>query len=184
MTGPCRRPYAGALPSTGRAAGFTLLELMVVMVLIGIIFSFAVLSMRGDDVAELMEQEARRLQTLLMLAGDEAIVRGEELGVRFGEDGYEFLVLAQDGWQRPDDGLLRAYTLPADIEIRLALEGETALDTGTKAPGKDPPPQVVILSSGEMTPFTVSFRSPLSKLGYRLSATLLGEVSHEPEDVL
>ncbi|MGB5541107.1 MAG: prepilin-type N-terminal cleavage/methylation domain-containing protein, partial [Gammaproteobacteria bacterium] len=41
-----------------RPAGFTLLELMVVMVLIAIIFSFAALSMRGDDIAEIMEREA------------------------------------------------------------------------------------------------------------------------------
>jgi general secretion pathway protein H len=184
MTGPRRCPCAGPHPATGCAAGFTLLELMVVMVLIGIIFSFAVLSMRGDDVAEQMEREARRLQTLLVLASDEAIVRGEELGVRFGDDGYEFLVLALEGWQRPDDGLLKAYTLPADIELRLSLEGDEALDTGTEEPGEDPPPQVVILSSGEMTPFTVSFRSPLSNQGYRLSATLLGEVTHEREDAL
>ena len=40
---------------TRRSAGFTLLELMVVLVLIGIIFSFAVLSLGGDDYAELME---------------------------------------------------------------------------------------------------------------------------------
>ena len=44
-----------------RSAGFTLLELMVVLVLIGIIFSFAVLSLRGTDVSDLMEQETRRL---------------------------------------------------------------------------------------------------------------------------
>lgn len=182
MTGLSRCPPAGTLSAAGRTAGFTLLELMVVMVLIGIIFSFAVLSMRGDDVAELMAKEAGRLQTLLALASDEAIVRGEELGVRFGEDGYEFLLLAQEGWQRPDDGLLRAYTLPADIELRFAIDDEEALESGSGEPGDDPPPQVVILSSGEMTPFTVSFSSPLSEHGYRLSATLLGEVTHERED--
>ena len=48
----------GCMPVSAarRSAGFTLLELMVVMVLIGIIFSFAVLSLGGDDYAEMMEQ--------------------------------------------------------------------------------------------------------------------------------
>ena len=54
------------------AAGFTLLELMVVLVLIGIILTFAVLSLRGDKLAEEMERESRRLATLVSLANDEA----------------------------------------------------------------------------------------------------------------
>lgn len=179
MTGPGTRLPVRTPPI---AAGFTLLELMVVMVLIGIIFSFAVLSMRGDDVAELMEQETRRLETLLMLANDEAIVRGEELGVRFDEDGYEFLVLALDGWQAPDSGLLKAHVLPADIRLRLELEGDLPDDGDGEDPDAEPPPQVLILSSGEMTPFTVTFESRLSDYRYRLSASLMGEVNHERED--
>ena len=187
MSVPVPRQPAGPTPAAagGRVAGFTLLELMVVMVLIGIIFSFAVLSMRGDDVAELMEQEARRLETLLMLANDEAIVRGEELGVRFDEDGYEILVLALDGWQLPDDGLLKAYTLPADIRMRLVLEDDR---TGDRIAPDDtdvePPPQVLILSSGEMTPFTVTFDSRLTDYRYRLTASLMGEVTHGREGAL
>ena len=45
-----------------RSSGFTLLELMVVMVLIGIIFSFATLSMRGDDVADMMDGTRRAMR--------------------------------------------------------------------------------------------------------------------------
>lgn len=184
MTGAVSRARSPiAMPV--RAAGFTLLELMVVMVLIGIIFSFAVLSMRGDDVAELMDREVRRLETLLMLANDEAIVRGEEYGVRFAEDGYEFMVLAQEGWQTPEDGLLKAYTLPADIRVRLTLEEERP-DEREKPQERDaePSPQVLILSSGEMTPFTATFDSVLSDYRYRLTATLLGETSREREGPL
>ena len=93
---------------SGRSAGFTLLELMVVLVLIGIIISFAVLSLGGDKISELMEQETRRLATLLELAADEAVLRGEELAVNFTDDGYEFLLLQEDaGWQSSgEDGLL------------------------------------------------------------------------------
>jgi len=173
-----------------RSSGFTLLELMVVMVLIGIIFSFAMLSMGGDDVAEMMEREARRLETLLALANDEAIVRGEELGVRFSDDGYEFLVLALDGWKLPDDGLLKAYTLPADVRVKLEIEGEQSLgakdteDTEDTEDEAETPPQVLILSSGEMTPFAVTFDSALSDYRYRLTASLMGEVERTREGPL
>jgi len=178
-----------------RSAGFTLLELMVVLVLIGIIFSFAVLSLSGDSISELMEQETRRLATLLELAGDEAVLRGEELAVNFTDNGYEFLVLQDGGgWQSSgDDGLLKAYSLPADIELRLEVEGEppelnvmTGEGAGEDAEEGDDSltPQVFILSSGEMTPFAATFLSLQSDYRYHLNATLLGKVTWEVEETL
>ena len=177
-----------------RSAGFTLLELMVVLVIIGIIFSFAMLSLGGDDLGELMEQETQRMMTLLELASDEAVLRGEELAVLFSEDGYEFLVLNEDLWQATaEDGLLKAYTLPADIELRIEIEGEPPILTASAAASEeldyeerdeDEPlqPQVFILSSGEMTPFTVMLMSPQSRLRYHLTASLLGSLSWEVEE--
>ena len=177
-----------------RSAGFTLLELMVVLVLIGIIFSFAVLSLRGTDISDLMERETRRLATLLELAGDEAILRGEELAVNFTDDGYEFLVLQDNSWRSSgDDGLLKAYSLPADIELRLEVEDEppelTSLagqegEESEEAEEDSLTPQVFILSSGEMTPFSVTLMSLQSTYRYHLSVTLLGKVSWEFEETL
>ena len=175
----------------GRSAGFTLLELMVVLVLIGIIFSFAALSLRGTDISDLMEHETRRLATLLELASDEAILQAEEMAVNFTEDGYEFLVLHGNNWQSPgDDSLLKAYSLPAEIELRLEVEGEPPeLDNFAAQEEGDSDadeaekltPQVFILSSGEMTPFTVTFRSFQSDYRYHLTVSLLGKVSWEVE---
>jgi len=178
----------------GRAAGFTLLELMVVLVLIGIIFSFAVLSLRGTDISDLMEHETRRLATLLELAGDEAVLRGEELAVNFTDQGYEFLVLQDNNWHSSgEDGLLKAYSLPADIELRLEVEGEPP-ELNSLAGQEDEDseedeeetltPQVFILSSGEMTAFSATFMSLQSDYRYHLTATLLGKVSWEVEDTL
>ena len=169
---------------TGRAAGFTLLELMVVMVLIGIIFSFAMLSMGGDDLAELMERETRRLETLLALASDEAVIRGEELAMHFEQDSFEFMVLAADGWRAADDGLLRSYQLPAGIELQLDVSGDLPVMNEEAEQDNAQAPQVFILSSGEMTPFTVTFNSRQSNRQYHLTTTVLGTVSWEVEEVL
>jgi len=169
-----------------RTAGFTLLELMVVLVLIGIIFSFAALSMRGDDLAELMEREAQHLEMLLAVASDEAVLRGDELALHVEDNGYEFMVLAQDGWQVPDDGMLRRYDMPADIRLELDLGDELP----TPAPDKETDrqdaeqPQIFILSSGEMTPFTLTFSSRNSLMYYQVEATLLGSVSLESGESL
>jgi general secretion pathway protein H len=180
-----------------RSAGFTLLELMVVLVLIGIIFSFAVLSFGGDDYAELMEQETHRMMTLLGLASDEAVLRGDELAVLFTEDGYSFLILDDEQQWRltSDDALLKSYALPEGVDLRLEVEGEppilTAADVDLEALVEDGldeeeelQPQVFILSSGEMTPFTVTFMSRQSRIRYHLTASLLGTLSWELEETL
>jgi general secretion pathway protein H len=161
-------------------AGFTLLELMVVLVLIGIIFTFAMLSFSGDDIAELMEVETRRLETLLALASDEAVIRGEELAIRFTDEGYEFMVLQEAGWQLPqNDNLLRAYTLPADLEVRLQLEGDSPVFPGSRDDADAVTPQVFILSSGEVTPFSVVFESRQSSAQFHLTVSVMGDVTTE-----
>ena len=166
----------------------------MVLVLIGIIFSFAALSLGGDDYAELMEQENNRLLTLLGLASDEAILRGEELAILFSKQGYEFLILEEDRWLATvDDGLLKSHTLPENIELRLELEGEppvltatadTSEDEDDERDDEDLQPQVFILSSGEMTPFTVTLISSQSRIRFHLTASLLGVLSWEMEETL
>jgi general secretion pathway protein H len=167
-----------------RQAGFTLLELMVVLVLIGIIFGFAVLSLGGDKIAEAMDRETRRLVTLISLASDEAVIRGDEIAIHFTDTGYSFLVLGPDGWSvAPEtDRLLKEYQLPHDVRLTLEVEDE--------APELTPPdeenslsPQVFILSSGELTPFTVIFQSDQSQYRYHLTVSLMGESEWEVEEV-
>ena len=168
-----------------RNAGFTMLELMVVLVLIGIIFTFAMLSFGGDDIAELMEGETRRLAALVRLATDEAVMRGDEFGIRFTDEGYEFLVLQQTGWQTPvDDKLLRSYSLPADVEMRLQLEGDAMVYPGVPSDEDAITPQVFILSSGEVTPFTVVFESVLSPARFDMDVSLMGNVLTERSESL
>ena len=167
------------------SAGFTLLELMVVLVLVGIIFSFAMLSLGGDDLGEMMEQETRRLVTLLELASDEAVLRGEELAVQFSADGFEFLILQNAVWQASgEDGLLKAYELPPGIELRIEVDGDppVLVEQDEEEDEEDSEtPQVFILSSGEMTPFTATLQSRDSEVRYLLSATVLGQLDWEVE---
>jgi general secretion pathway protein H len=97
---------------------------MVVLVLIGIIFSFAVLSLGRNDLAEAMERETRRLVTLIDMANDEAVIRGEELAIHFTDNGYAFLVLQLEGWgELQDDQLLKSYKLPAGISAGSRSKG-------------------------------------------------------------
>ncbi|NNJ94973.1 MAG: type II secretion system minor pseudopilin GspH [Halobacteria archaeon] len=173
-----------AVPA-GVAAGFTLLELMVVLVLVGIIFTFAMLSFGGDDIAEMMEEETRRLETLIRLAADESVIRGQELAIRFTGEGYEFMELQETGWQVPEnDRLLRAHTLPPEVQVRLQVEGDAPVFPDQQSDENAVTPQVFILSSGEVTPFTAVFESRQSPAQFHLDVTVMGEINMERAQTL
>jgi len=179
--------YAAHQPASGRLfafcgparrRGFTLLEVMVVVVIIGIMLGVSALSLRGDSHAKLLEREATRLAALLDMASQEAVMRGEQLAVRFRDDGYAFMVLADGGWRPVDDErALRARELPDDIRLRLELEDNPPPSLVSE---ESDTPQVFLLSSGEMTPFVVTLWSPRSEQRYLLKGSLLGRLELQP----
>jgi general secretion pathway protein H len=175
------RCYIGIPPITAKntrfSTGFTLLEVMVVLVLIGIITSFALLSAGGGPRDRLAE-EARRLAALVELHQQEAILRGEHRGIRFARNGYALLNQNQKGdWQPPDttDTLMIQRQLPEDLALGLWVEGRPA-DVNTSGG-----PQVLLLNSGEATEFVAVFgladaREPDSPL-YRVAGDALGRLT-------
>ena len=85
--------------------------------------------------------------------------------------------------------------MPEGVDLRLEVEGEPPILTATTIDDveyqQDDPdeeeelqPQVFILSSGEMTPFTVTFMSRLSRIRYHLTASVLGTLDWELEETL
>ena len=91
-----------------QARGFTLVELMVVMVIIGITLGMVSLNALPSPRQHLQD-EAKRLALLLQLARDEAIVRNRLVAFEAGTDSYRFIVRNdQNSWdQVVNDDLLR-----------------------------------------------------------------------------
>jgi len=157
--------------------GFTLLELMVVLVIIGVLLTFVGLSTGGDSRAEQMQREATRLIALIDMASEQAVLRSEQLAIRFGDEDYEFMLLQSGKWAAlQDDGPLRGRELPKGMELRLELEENPP--PGLQAEDAEAP-QVFLLSSGEMTPFTLTFSAPESEQRYVVKASLLGRLELE-----
>ena len=71
-------------------AGFTLIELMVVLVIAGILVGAAALSALPNEAAR-VRQDAYRLSFLLQIARDEAIVRNRLIAFEAGTASYRFL---------------------------------------------------------------------------------------------
>jgi general secretion pathway protein H len=170
-----------------QARGFSLLEILVVVFIIGILATMFTLSVGvlGSDSA--IDKEINRLQALLELAREEAVMNGHELGLHFYPGGYEFAIYQEDfveyydledevqnqsKWIVMDTGtLLKPRQLPAGIVIEIEIDGrdivlkekqQAAMDESDDDPEQTKVeayrPQVWLYSSGDMSPFVIRFR--------------------------
>lgn len=170
--------------------GFTLVELLVVLVIIGISIA-AVLPSIGllQDDRDL-EREARRLSALIELAAEEAALQGRDYGLRFGLHGYRFY--EQDprtgAWiELAGDEILRERNLPGDLRFSLrlesrdillteAIEGERQQRDPDDGPDPGPTPHVLLLSSGDATPFELTVSRDFDDVSAELRGNFLGRV--------
>lgn len=178
-----------------RSRGFTLLELLVVVFIIGVVASFSVIHISGGAQDDRLAQEAQRLSALMQLASETAIMEGVEVGFIADEHSYAFLLLDADlGWSAPaDDSPLRLRELPKGMSLALSVdefalpqadekdEDEFSLDNerlaeDSKGKDKELTPQIYFLSSEELSPFTVELSAEGTQTRYRILGKESGEI--------
>ena len=137
------------------ARGFTLVEVMVVMVIIGITLGLVSLNAIPSPRQDL-QKEAQRIALLLQLARDEAIVRNRLIAFEANSERYRFLVRNETSWDQViNDDLLRERIFKnAPITLRLDPPAQTGGTTNTNMRitfGREPVdrPFVLTLSNGE-----------------------------------
>ena len=141
--------------------GFTLIEILVVMVLLGLLSGVAVFTLGSGKLQRELEVEAQRLHTLLRMASEEAILSNTEIGFSIDDDHYEFLEYDDEKqtWASSSVGVLKRRDLPEWLAPEFEREGQTRIlgkDTDTTEGNKKP--DMMLLSSGEVTPFTITLR--------------------------
>ncbi len=177
--------------SRRRSAGFTLIELMVVALIIGITLTYVVVSF-NRNVDDDVQTEAQRLGALITLALQESVLHSTEHALEFGLDSYKFLILNEVSgqWQQPeDDAILRERELPEGISMELYLEGhEFNFEEKVDASAEDDEgevqaagPRAFMLSSGEMSPFEVELWHEDGEARFVVRAGITGKVEIEPQ---
>lgn len=87
--------------------GFTLLELLVVLVIVGITLGMVSFNAMPNE-RQVLQNDAQRIALLLQLARDEAIVRNRPIAFEAEADRYRFMIFEENNWQAlKQDDLLR-----------------------------------------------------------------------------
>jgi general secretion pathway protein H len=185
-----------------RSSGFSLLEMLVVVFIIGILVTMATLSIGTTGGDRELDQEVERLQALIGLAGEEALMQGRELGLRFYPDHYEF---STESWETTEveeitttvakwrllqgDEMLKTRNFATDIVIELMIDDRNVIlknkpekknqqkNGESEDEDDDYEPQIFIYSSGDISPFSIRMRRRFNDEG--LTLTVEGDGSSE-----
>ena len=138
-----------------RTRGFTLIEILVVITIIGVITAAVVLSVTTTGRDRELEKEGDRLLALINYTREQAELQTREYGVMFTDDGYEFLTYdnRRAAWRGVfEDDALSARKLPYGLTFALSIESRPVNFSRPKD-AKDKTPQLMIYSNGDLTTF-------------------------------
>ena len=145
-----------------RAPAFTLVEILVVIVIIGIGLAITVANMFVSD-EEKVRHEAERLMALIEKTRDHAAFSGYAIAMRLGENGIEFLERDPNSiepkWQDATRESLKPRLWRDGVTASLALSSATLPATPTPSIQTTQPQLVTFFPAGVGTPFTVRVAS-------------------------
>ncbi len=153
--------------------GFTLFEILVVLILIGIIVSSVSLSI--DPRQEKLETEVERLAALLKLVGQEAVLTGVEYAAAFPTGEYRFYRWQDNQWLLIRENIYRPRRLPEGFTFALSLPGES-MDQDDFTGSESSSQRIYLLSSGAITPFRIDLRDPSNRILYSIRGSSQGNI--------
>ena len=168
-----------------RSKGFTLVEILVVVVIMAIVISLVVLSVGITGRDTQLDDESRRIEGLVGLLHERALLEGRDFGLRIEPTAYEFVVYdtRRDRWLMLDqEREFRHRELPKGITFQLQLDSQTVvikpIDRNLSS-GDPPNPQVAIAASGEGTPFRLTLLRDATQAKASVDGDALGKISRE-----
>ena len=183
--------------NTRRQPGFTLIEILVVVIIIATVSGIALMSigLLGDDRE--LSTERQRLASLIEVAQDEAMLQGREFGLELMISTYRFVEFDPFSAQWSEilgDELFRLRQLPEGMEFELYVEDKRVLLDEDPKELEDPDdetmartvekyaPHVFVFSSGELTAYEIRIRRPQQDQQLVMRGDILGEIEFVDEE--
>jgi general secretion pathway protein H len=148
------------ISATGNSAGFTLVETLVVIVIIGLLASVVVLTMgQGGG----LRADARALAARVKLLSQEAVLDGKPTGVLFTTEGYAFYGLKSGKWiELAGEPVFarQVWRKGVTAEItRVANDADKGAERETQGRVKNTVPTLVFDPTGIANPFKISLQA-------------------------
>ena len=142
------------MPRNAPQNGFTLIEILVVLVIIGLMATLAVFTMGGSSQQRELEVEVQDLYLRMQVVSEQAVLNNLEAGLVIDTDSYQFLVFDDEAqaWEISPERLFQAHTLPPWLSVDAVVTSDAPRLTNDN---KKLRPNVVFFSSGESTAFDI-----------------------------
>jgi len=175
------------LPERNGISGFTLIEILIVMVIVGILATLVTMKIGNRAVDDRLQTESERFEQLVKLAQEESQVKGIPIGLRFTTSGYQFLAINEKGqWAEYGQGALRARPLDAPFYAEVQVDGRTVApvqDQQSSASIDDQSqkilPQILLLPGGESSAFAVDVKAQNYPSYFHIESDVLGRIQFE-----
>lgn len=138
------------------ARGFTLLELLIVLVIIGVVIAAVALSIHNFGSSQESRSAANIFRARTMYAEQNAIIQSTTIGLAISQAGYQFYRLQNKPpsevitWQKSTIDALRYQAWPTSMDLRLSLPGNANALIPNEPPEQ---PMIIFNPSGGVTPF-------------------------------
>lgn len=156
-----------------RQGGFTLLEVMLVALLMGLTAAAVTLTSGSSGPEKELNRLGQQFMAATELVLNETVLSGQFIGIVIEDHKYEFVYFKDDKWQAIEqDRLLALRELPDYVTLELTLDGlplvqedeledeswfdEPFVEAETelsKTEEKRPDPHILLFPSGELTAF-------------------------------
>lgn len=177
--------------------GFTLIEILVVVVIVGTVLSIVVLSTSIVPEDEELKTERTRMAALMEMVQDDAMMQGREFGLEIMTSSYRFVEFdpfTRQWSEVPADDLYRLRQLPEGVEFELYIDDKrvelkndpqeiASPDDLAPAPAAaNFAPHLFLFASGEASAFELRLVRPQTRNELVMRGDILGDITFGEDD--
>lgn len=128
-----------------KVSGFTLIEILVVLVIIGVTTGFALLAFGDFGVQRRIIIAAEQFEHYAKTIREQAILETTTFRIQFSNQSYQVFRFKSPNWQAmPSHGIYRTQYFPSSAILNTEINGKKVTQT-----------TIIFYPSGDITPFNL-----------------------------